>query len=818
MKADARERSRRPLGTPFGCGRAFVLICLGGLSAGCGGGGSPGGTAAQADRYWPVLERYCVDCHNSAELTAGLAFDSMSPKGIAGHAEVWEKVVRKLRGRMMPPPGRRRPENREVDGFAAWLERTLDAAMPEADPGHVTLHRLNRTQYANAIADLLALDVDPAALLPVDGAEAGFDTVADALQVSPAFIDQYLNAARVLSARAVGDPAPRPVGVPYSVAATGQEFHVEGLPLGTRGGASIEHYFPSDGEYRLNIGDLVTGLWEFNQEHRNTVIAVLDGKKFFELDIGGGADLKALDQIGAPAVDEINSRLKSIPFTTTAGTHRLGVTFLHRSFAESDRWLHSLTPGGGQDAVLKLNQIEIFGPVVAAGLSRTESRKAVFVCYPKRAGEEHACARTIVAELAAKAFRGLASSEDVDRLMQLYELGRKNGGFEDGIKYALSGVLAHPKFLYRLEEFPNDAEPGHTYPVSSVELASRLSFFLWNTIPDAELLEVAAADGLGDPEIIERQVRRMLADPRSKSLASDFAFQWLGLGELDAIDPDPVLFIDVPQDLRENLIREVTLFVDSIFRGDRNVLELLTARHTYLNETVALHYGVNAIRGKRFRRVELTDPNRFGLLGKAGVLMVSSYPNRTSPVRRGAWLLKNLLGTPPADPPPDVAALTENVAGQAATTVRERLEAHRSNPSCNGCHGIMDPLGFALENFDAVGRWREKDREAGMPIDASGVLVDGTAIDGPLALREALLARPEQFVQTLTEKLMIYGLGRSLTYKDMPTVRRIVRAAAGQDYRFSALVLGIVMSEQFRSKRPAERKDQAGETGRVSAL
>jgi hypothetical protein len=406
-----------------------------------------------------------------------------------------------------------------------------------------------------------------------------------------------------------------------------------------------------------------------------------------------------------------------------------------------------------------------------------------------------------VTRLARRAFRGLAEAEDVGRLMHLYDLGHANGGFEQGVEYALSGVLAHPKFLYRVEEAPEDLAPGGVFALNGAELASRLSFFLWSTLPDDELLDAAERGDLARADGIERQVRRMLADPKSEALASSFAYQWLALGKLKSIDPDPKLFADVPADLRDDLVRESALFVDSVFRADRSVVDLLGASHTYLNEALARHYGINDVRGNRFRKVELEDEARWGLLGKGAVLMASSYPNRTSPVLRGAWLLDHVLGSPPADPPPDVEALIESVPGKPTATVRERLESHRANPSCNGCHGVMDPIGFALENFDAVGRWRVRDREVGAAIDATGVLVDGTPLDGPVSLRKALLERPEQFVQTFTEKLMIYALGRTLTYKDMPTIRKIVRDAAPDDYRFSAIVLGVIDSDQFRRER-----------------
>jgi hypothetical protein len=783
--------------------RASAIACLAAALAACGGEPSPEALRAEGREQWPFVERYCVECHNETDLTADIAFDALGPDEVAAHAETFERAVRKLRGRMMPPPSDAgvKPSDSENAAFVAWLEASLDAAAPTPAPGYVTPHRMNRTEYANAIRDLLALDVDPATLLPVDGAEHGFDNIANALTVSPSFIDQFLSAARNLSAQAVGNPNPRPSGVPYTIGnARAQQFHVPGLPLGTRGGAVIEHYFPADGEYRLNIGNLVTGLWGFNQEHEATVVAMLDGRKFFELDIGGGEDLKELDQIGAPAVDAINARLKNIPFAAAAGVHRLGVTFLHRSFAESDRHLYSQVPGGGQDTVLTLNQLEIFGPVNATGLSSTPSRDKIFVCRPPSEDAAKLCAEEIVAALAREAFRGAFAADDLPRLMRLYDEGAASGGFEKGVEHALAGVLAHPKFLYRFEPKPEGAEPGSAYPLSSVELASRLSFFLWSSIPDAELLELAAADRLADPAVLRQQLDRMLADPRAETLASNFAFQWLGLGELASLAPDPFIFADVDRDIRAHFITESRLFVDSIFRSERSVLDLLTADHTFVNEALARHYGLNDVRGARFRRVELDDANRFGLLGKGGVLLVSSYPNRTSPVLRGQWLLENVLGTPPESPPPNVEALVEIVEGQQASTVRARLEAHRTNPSCNACHGVIDPLGFALENFDAVGRWRVMDREARQPIDASGVLVDGTAIAGPVALREALLERPDQFVQTLTEKLMTYALGRSLEHTDMPTVRRIVRDTAENDYRFSDLVWGIVNSTQFRMK------------------
>lgn len=787
------------------------LLCFVLLVAGCDGGDAasiaavpalPAQTAldAQADTQWGLLNEYCSDCHNLDDFSGGLAFDLMSHDTILTDAEVWEKVVRKLRGRMMPPPGEERPDSGAVDAFVAWLEGNLDQQQASRDPGEKLLHRMNRTEYANAIRDLLKLDIDPEALLPVDGAEDGFDNIATALQVTPSFVDQYLGAARVVSAQAIGSPSARASGTPYSFSPVGQSFHTDGLPLGSRGGAVVEHYFPSDGEYRLNIGSMASGLAAGGMEHKNTLVATIDGKKFFETEIGGLEESARLDQIRAPAVDELNARLRDLPLTTTAGPHKVAVFFLHRSFAESDSPLQQQNPRKGQDAIARLGDFEVYGPVNATGLSATPSRDKIFSCHPTRDAVESTCARQIVTTLAAEAFRGFLADADTELLMRMYEAGHAEGGFEQGISFALSGILAHPKFLYRIEPVPESLPPGVSYELSSLELASRLSFFLWSSVPDEILLEVAADEGLKDPAILKAQVLRMLKDPRAENLANNFGYQWLGLGELENITPDAVLFRDVDRNIRSDLTQEILLFMQSIFEEDRSVVDLLTADHTYLNESLALHYGINEVRGGEFRRVELQDENRRGLLGKGAVLMVSSYPNRTSPVLRGKWLLEKIMGTPPAAPPPEVEGFVEIEVGQEFTTVRERLEKHRSNPSCNGCHGVIDPLGFALENFDAVGRWQDMDRMARTPIDASGVMADGTVVGSPVALRSAILARPDQFVQTFTEKLMTFGLGRGVEYHDMPTIRRIVREAAQDDYKFSTVVLKIVESEQFRMR------------------
>ncbi len=812
--------------------KVLVPLCLGLWLAGCGDAVNTqtgqGTTAissaippipsqadldAQADQQWAIIDTYCITCHNLDDYSGGLALDLMDQGSILSDAEVWEKVINKMRGRMMPPPGQDRPESHRFDEFVAWMEGNLDQPRPYVDPGEKLLHRLNRTEYANAIRDLLKLDIDPASLLPVDGAEEGFDNIASALQVTPSFIDQFLDAARVVSDQAIGSAAARPSSTPYIFSAASQSFHIDGLPLGSRGGAVAEHYFPSDGEYTLNIASMASGLAAGGLEHAHTLIATIDGKKFFELEIGGLEQTEQLDKLGAPAVDEFNAKLQNIPFTTTAGPHKVAVFFLQRSFAESDSPLQQMNPRRGQGAVAGVRQFDIVGPVQASGLSPTPSRDKIFSCHPEADAEEMSCARSIVTELADEAFRGFLADEDTALLMRMYDVGKAEGGFEQGIKHALSGILSHPKFLFRMEPVPESVPPGSAYELSGLELASRLSFFIWSSIPDEELRQVAAQGGLSDPATLEAQVKRMLQDPKSKNLASNFAYQWLGLGGLADVTPDGQLFRDVDRNIRADMTQEVVLFVDSIFREDRSLLDLLSADHTYLNENLALHYGFNDIRGSNFRRVPLSDERRWGILGKGAVLMTTSYPNRTSPVLRGTWLLENILGTPPPSPPPDVEGFEEIEIGQDFTTVRERLERHRENPSCNSCHAVIDPLGFALENFDAVGRWQDIDRHARTPIDSSGVMADGTPLDGPVALRQAILDRPHLFTQAFTEKLMIFALGRGVEAHDMPTVRRIVRQTAADGYKFSSLVLNIVNSEQFRMKYEPEAEILAANTG-----
>lgn len=755
----------------------------------------------ESDKYFGFLQENCMDCHNFEDWAGSIAFDLMSSEEVADNVEVWEKVVLKLRGRLMPPAGADRPANENTDDFVTWLENYLDhTGAQDRHVGYVGMHRLNRKEYANAVRDLLGIDVDAATLLPLDDSVEGFDNVAQALRVSPAFLEQSLNSARIVASQAIGNPDARPGGTTYR--APGNQYaHQAGLPLGTRGGLVVEHYFPADGEYVLNIGDLASRLWVFNQEFTHTVIATYDGEKIFEMDIGGGEDLKAIDQIGDTAVDAINPRLKNIPFLAKAGPHKVAVTFLHRSFAEYEGRLHRMQPSAIGENVISLNSFEIQGPFNPAGLSETPARNQIFSCYPESFTEVDACAQQIIHEVARKAFRGQVSDTDMEKLLAVFKQANQSDGFDIGIRRALTAIIASPKFLYRVEQLPENSVPESVYALGEYELAARLSFFLWSSIPDEQLLDLADAGILSDPDVMSGQVVRMLQDPRAETLASNFAYQWLNLGGLDEIDPDPVIFRDIDFGVRDLFKQEIELFVKDIFLNNKNVTEMLTADYTYLNERLALHYDDQTVKGDEFRKVPVLNPDRYGLLGKGGVLMVSAYPDRTSPVLRGAYVLEHIFGTPPPLPPPNVEALQENKVGELPRTVRARLEAHRDNPSCAGCHGIIDPLGFALDGFDAVGRSRSVDRMAGVPIDTYGVLPDGSDINGVEDLRDALMERPTLFVQNLVEKLFLYGLGRPLEAEDMPAVRQIVNSAEASNFEFYEIVKSIVSTDQFLYKQ-----------------
>jgi mono/diheme cytochrome c family protein len=773
-----------------------------------------------------TIKQYCATCHNDRMKAGAVSFDGLTPESIGQHSDVFEKAVRKLRGRVMPPPGARQPDAASVDSLVGWLEDSLDRAAA-ADVSHlpdqIVLHRLNRKEYANAVRDLLAVEIDANELLPADDIAEGFDNIATALQVSPSFIEQYVIAARAVAVKALGRADARPGGWTFRPAPGTQLTHVAGLPLGTRGGILGKVDLPADGEYRVSIADMATHIWGNGMEFENALVVTLDSKVVYQTVIGGEEDMKLYDQVQNGALDRVNARLKNIRFSATAGPHKIGVAFKRRTFAESDDQLQMFAPGGGQDRLYRVNSFQLQGPFDPKGLTTTPSRARIFNCHPgvgAKADAQELCAKTIIASLARHAYRRPVSAEDVNELLQYYQDGVKSagnvGGFEEGIRSALTGLLASPFFLYRGEHIPTNPHPGETYAITDLELASKLSFFLWNTIPDDELLQVAIDGRLHEPSALDRQVKRMLADARSITLAGNFVPQWLDMKRLDEIVPDQAVFpyASGRSDPRDDFRTELTLFADSLFRDDRSVVDLLRAKHTFLNERVALHYGITDVKGERFRRVELDQSARWGLLGKGAVLMAAAYPNRTSPVLRGAFILKHLQGVPPATPPPGVPTLDEKDIGTTkALTMREMMVKHRANPTCASCHAVMDPLGLALENFDATGKWRDRDRYAGVAIDASGKLPDGTAVNGPDDVRDALLRRPEQFVQTFTEGLMTYATGRKLEAWDMPTIRRIVRGTAGVDYRFSAIVQAVVRSEQFRMRRVPQAAASSSSAG-----
>jgi hypothetical protein len=786
---------------------SIVLAVSAAVLAGCNPFGEPS-VAERAPEQWPLVDRYCTECHNEAELAGGIDFEKIGPHNVAQNAEKLEMAVRKLRSQAMPPPKEPRPDEERLMSFVSWLEDALDEAAA-ANRGYQAIvpHRLNRKEYANAVRDLLALEIDPVEFLPQDEEVKHFDNIATGLQVSPSFIEQYVGAARQIAVRAVGRPDARTGGQTYFAPPGRQQSHVRGLPLGTRGGFVVSHLFPSDGEYEINIADMFSHIWGNDAEFENTVVVTLDGKVVYETTVGGEEDMRLYDQVQDGAMEKINARLKDIRFAATAGPHEVGVTFRRRTFAESDDQVQMFVPGGGQDRVFRVQSFEISGPYNPSGLSATPSRDKIFICHPSRGDDEALCAERILSELATRAYRRPIAEEELAEILAYYRDGVAANGFEEGIRSGLTGILASPYFLYRIEMPPEGVAPGETYAVDDVALASKLSFFLWNTIPDDELRELAVRGELGNEKVLRQQVERMLKDPRAETLASNFVFHWLDLKRLEEVEPDTSIFpyASGRGDPRADYLTELTLFAKSLFDEDRSVVEFMTAKHTYVNERVALLYGINSVKGDRFQRIELEDSKRWGLLGKGAILMAAAYPNRTSPVLRGAFILEYIAGAPPATPPPGVEAFPEAEIGTAkARTVREIIAKHRENPTCFACHGVMDPLGFALENFDAVGVWRDVDRYNGTTIDSAAELPDGTAVSGPDDLREALLRNPEQFVQTFTERFLMYALGRTVDYRDMPAVRKIVREAAKKDYRFSELVWQVVASEPFRMRAAAE--------------
>ena len=745
---------------------ALWLSAVAGVFPQTAGSGVTNSAARPVSAHRDVIATYCTTCHNQRLKTAGLALDRLDLDDVAGSAETWEKVVRKVRGGLMPPAGARQPDTRTRDAFATSIETELDRAWAaHPNPGRPLLRRLNRAEYANAVRDLLALDVDVNVLLPADGSSQGFDNLAEALAVSPSLIQGYVSAAMKISRLAVGDKTMGPSQVTYSPPpGLSQDRHIDGLPLGTRGGMLVHHTFPLDAEYDFALGGRGGG---------PGIDVTLDGEQV--------------------KVDNPRSfRLK-----VTAGPHTIGLSLPDRQRGAGVDEIYSdfranavfTTPGGVPNLV-------ITGPLNITGVGDTPSRHKLFVCRPTSQGDETACARTILTTLARRAYRGPVSPGEIETLMEFYKRGRQPGDFDSGIQEALARVLVAPRFVYRAEEEPAAIASGQAYRVSDIDLASRLSFFLWSSIPDDELIEVATKGRLRDAKVLNQQVKRMLADAKADALVENFAGQWLYLRELDHVQSEAKNF---DENLRQSFRRETELLFTTIVRDDRSLIDLLDADYTFVDERLARHYGIPNVQGSYFRRVALPpDSPRRGLLGQGSMLTVTSVATRTSPVSRGKWVLENLLGTPAPVPPPGVETNLGGAEAAKTSSLRQRLEAHRASPVCASCHRIMDPMGFALENFDLVGEWREFDGPS--RIDSTGQLADGTPVKGPGDLRRAVLGRSDAFMTTATEKLYTYALGRPVHSYDMPTVRAIVRRAAANDNRFSSLVMGIIESDAFQKR------------------
>jgi mono/diheme cytochrome c family protein len=781
-------------------------------------------TNSAAPNYRKLVDQYCVGCHNQRVTSGGLRLDSADLSKVSAGAETWEKVIRKLRAGAMPPPGMPRPDPAAYSGFASWLESRIDTAA-QANPyaGRPLLHRMNRAEYSNAIRDLLGLEVDAASLLPPDDSAYGFDNVSDVLGVSPSLQERYLSAAATISALAVGDTHVHAGTTTYRIRQDlSQNQHIEGLPLGTTGGILVRHNFPLDGEYifqaklyRTNL-NITRGL-EFPSQVEFTV----SGRRVHLASLGGTDDLASLFEKPTETGDAVDARLRA-RVAVKAGPNDVTAAFLEdpkvvgparlqpfqRSSADNFDW--SGWP--------HIQTFSITGPLNPTGPGDTPSRRKIFVCHPHVAGgegaaAETACAREILSSLARRAYRQPVGEADLQRVLGFYESGRYanhgEGGFDAGIELALRRILASPKFVFRAEADPLNAAPGSVHSISDLELASRLAFFLWSSIPDDELLRLASQGKLKNAVVLDAQVRRMLADPKSQALVTNFAGQWLHLRNVRNVLPNSDQFPDFDENLRNALLRETELFFTSILREDRSALDLINADYTFLNERLARHYGISGIYGSQFRRAHISDESRRGLLGQGSILAVTSHAERTSPVVRGKWILENIFGLPVPPPPPNVPLLPDAKPGEQPRTMREQMEAHRANAVCASCHKAMDPLGFALENFDAVGAWRVED--GGGPIDASAELADGTKVDGVVGLRKAILSRPEVFVGTLAEKLLTYALGRGLDYRDMPAVRRIVSTAARDNYRFSALILGVARSTPFQMRTTAARAVESAE-------
>ena len=788
-----------------------------------------GGATADA-KYRAFVNQYCIACHgkraaNPAEAPVNLepaAFDDLLAR-----ADTWERVLRKLSVRAMPPQGVPRPSEAEYAAFTSWIAASLDRAWEgHSTPGRYVVHRLNRAEYANAVRDLLAVDIDVTDLLPTDGAEFGFDNIATALKTSPLLLEGYVNAAQRVSAMAVGDPQVRPGTTEHSISHEfSQNGYIAGLPLGTVGGTVVHHVFPADAEYKLS-GRLTRGVQEgyAGVEGNDTpyiFVITVDGAEVYSAPIGGPADdeMQAKDLAAAqPVIDKrMTGRVR-----VSAGPHDVGFTWKERPAQLQDVWEPSRRDSQEIHMVAglpRLRTVSVDGPYNVYGMSEGPSRERLFVCHPGAsigrvaaksapgAGlDEATCATKILTNLARRAYRRPVTPADVDAPLSFYKRARQSGGsFDDGIRAGVARVLSSPYFLYRIESDPPGARAGVAHPISDLELASRLSFFLWSSVPDEKLLDAAAAGRLREPEVLAAQAHRMLSDDRSDALVNNFTGQWLQLRNLEAkVVPDLLMFPDFDDNIRKGFRTETEMFFGYILREDRSSLELLNADYTFVDERLARHYGIKGVYGPQFRRVKLTDPNRRGLLGQGSILAMTSVATRTSPVYRGKYVLSTFLNTPPPPPPPNVPSLDEsNKDSKVPKTVRAQLELHRKNQPCAGCHRVIDPAGFALENFDSVGVWRDKGPD-GAPLDVAGTLADGSQVNGPVALRNAILSRPDAFVTIVTEKMLTYALGRGLEPADMPVVRRIVKKAAQNDYRLSSIIIGIVESAPFQMRTKLE--------------
>jgi mono/diheme cytochrome c family protein len=772
-------------------------------------GAAQGASASrEVEQQRALLAKYCITCHNDRLKTANFSLEGMDLTAVADHAEVWEKVVRKLRAGVMPPPDLPRPPLAEYEGLRDWLEAEIDrkAAAGGVNPGSVVLHRLNRTEYANAIRDLLDLDIDVRTLLPPDDSARGFDNIAGSLAISPTLLEAYTTAAARVARMAVGYWKSPTESTYLASADTSQNQHIEGLPFGTRGGMLVRHDFPADGEYRFSIQNFGIGSFIPGEQ----LELIIDGERAHIWKYEGVGTSSGMAGEGDGSLDV------SIP--VKAGSRMVGATFIATNFRPSlDAVKQYDRKSLENNAIPQLQYypvigfLRVQGPFGAQRPEDSRSIRKVFTCRPAAVGEEEACAKAIFTTLARRAYRRPAAARDIDELMTFYRDGRRAGAFEDGIELGIRRLLASPQFLVRAEKEPANVAAGQAYRISDLELASRLSFFLWSSIPDDELITVASQGKLGTPTVLEQQVRRMLKDPRSDAMVNNFAQQLLYLRNLPATSPDGVFYPDWDDELRDGFQREAELFFESIMREDRNIVDLLTADHTFVNERIAKHYGIPNIYGSHFRRVTLGPEldYRRGLLGKGSFLSITWTQNfRTSPVKRGVWVLENILGTPPPEPPPNVPALEESADKSGKVqTLREQMTAHRANPVCAGCHKIMDPIGFSLDNFDADGSWRLKQGgEGGTPIDAVVDLYDGQKVEGPAGLRKALLRYSPQFVRIFTEKMMTYALGRGVEYTDMPTLRAIVNDVAKNDNKFSAIVLSVVKSAPFQMRAKSDEE------------